>query len=136
MMNRRNFLKALTVTAAGIAVPELIVPEKRFWALDRTMLGREYIETGWFDGSFEPITRYPKMLESWVEWQSSDGCEYPSPSFRTSTITIENPGVFRHPDNRLIRMGVGNDAEFVWIDRINADGSLVIHTWDGTIVST
>jgi hypothetical protein len=40
-MNRRNFLKGLAITAAGIAVPELILPpepEKRFWALDRTMI--------------------------------------------------------------------------------------------------
>lgn len=32
-MNRHNFLKAFGVTAAGIMVPELIVPEKQIWAL-------------------------------------------------------------------------------------------------------
>jgi hypothetical protein len=114
MMNRRNFLKALTVTAAGIVVPELIVPEKRFWALDRTMLRYDY--TNWFDGSYEPMTKWPKSIECVIE--------------------TKNPEMFLHPDYRLIRIGNDENAEFIWIDRINQDGSLVIHTWDGTIVST
>lgn len=37
-MNRRNFLKLLGGTAATFVMPEIIVPERRFWALDQTML--------------------------------------------------------------------------------------------------
>jgi hypothetical protein len=114
MMNRRNFLKALTVTAAGIVVPELIVPEKRFWALDRTMLGYDY--TDWFDGSYAPITKWPKSTEY--------------------VVKVENPEMFLHPDYRLVRIGNDENAGFGWIDCINQGGSIVIRTWDGTIVST
>lgn len=55
-MNRRNFLKALTITATGIAVPELIVPEKRFWALDRTMMGEDIGHLGSIHPHVQTIT--------------------------------------------------------------------------------
>lgn len=38
-MNRRNFLKVAGAVAGAFIVPELIAPERRFWALDGTMVG-------------------------------------------------------------------------------------------------
>lgn len=62
-MNRRNFLKSLAITAAGIAVPELIVPEKRFWALDRTMVGEDTEHLGLAYPHVQTITiANPRMI--------------------------------------------------------------------------
>ena len=42
-MNRRDFLKGLVATAAGVLVPASVAaePERRIWALDRTMVEPE-----------------------------------------------------------------------------------------------
>lgn len=38
-MNRRSFIKGIIgATAGAFIVPEIIVPERRVWALDRTMV--------------------------------------------------------------------------------------------------
>ena len=41
-MNRRTFLTGLMATATGVLVPASVLaePERRIWALDRTMLAR------------------------------------------------------------------------------------------------
>lgn len=44
-MDRRAFLKGAAATVAGaFIVPEVIVPERRVWALDRTMVRGETFE--------------------------------------------------------------------------------------------
>lgn len=39
MTTRRTFLKGIIGVAGAFIVPEIIIPERRFWQLDRTMLG-------------------------------------------------------------------------------------------------
>lgn len=43
MIDRRTFLKGLVATAAGVLVPGAVLaePERRVWALDRTMVAAE-----------------------------------------------------------------------------------------------
>lgn len=58
-MNRRAFLAGLTATAAG-----LLVPERKVWALDRTMIAQPLFppfiyESGWFDAN---LARYDKLM--------------------------------------------------------------------------
>ena len=47
-MNRRTFLSGLLATSAGVLVPQVVLaePERRVWALDRSM-----IRTPWFDST-------------------------------------------------------------------------------------
>lgn len=44
-MNRRDFLKGLVATAAGVLVPGEVAaePERRIWALDKTMFPNKMI---------------------------------------------------------------------------------------------
>ena len=52
-MNRRAFIAGLTATAAG-----LLIPSKRVWALDRTMLtGTDY----WRTLEWDPRWSYPSI---------------------------------------------------------------------------
>jgi hypothetical protein len=65
-MNRRNFLKGLAVTAAGIAIPEIILPpepEKRFWSLDRTMMHTPITYKDYMYLSHEVESRF---IERWA----------------------------------------------------------------------
>jgi hypothetical protein len=50
-MDRRSFLKGLVATAAGVLVPSEVLaePDRRVWALDRTMVAGNHLDTGWFD---------------------------------------------------------------------------------------
>ena len=45
-MNRRVLLKGIAGSAFTFALPEIVVPDKRFWALDRTMIPdhREWLQ--------------------------------------------------------------------------------------------
>jgi hypothetical protein len=67
-MNRRTLFK----TAAGLVLAagsgELILPERRVWALDRTMVGSVEVKPGiWIDGLFyEVYLRERKRYEEAV----------------------------------------------------------------------
>lgn len=52
-MNRRDFLKRIAAAGLIAATPEIIVPEKRFWQLDRTMADTDTYTTDWFDAGAE-----------------------------------------------------------------------------------
>jgi hypothetical protein len=86
-MDRRAFLKGLVATAAGVLVPGQVLaePERRVWALDRTMVqpkGGYLLDTGWFDATLPdgmiwlPISReeivvsdaryYQHMPTAWI----------------------------------------------------------------------
>ena len=60
-MNRRSFLKGIAGIGVGLILPP--EPEKRFWALDRTMVAsvHESYEEWW---RWEVETRYPLPDES------------------------------------------------------------------------
>jgi hypothetical protein len=84
-MNRRAFLAGLTAAAAG-----LLIPERKVWALDRTMIPatpdwlaavRETDTPLSFFGHFPVIGDYNYWQQFWVREEtlrglSSDGAEY------------------------------------------------------------
>ena len=97
-MNRRSFIKGLVgVSAALILPPE---PERRFWALDQTMMKGQgpLIESGWFD------TRYNH------------------PQLFVTTVQINNPDYINPSDTHLL---IGGE-EVVRILGVHNDGSIVI----------
>jgi hypothetical protein len=74
-MDRRTFLKGLVATAAGVLVPGHVAadPERRIWALDRTMVqsnlawvpGTGWIDTrsmGWADMQFQEFGKIPTSV--------------------------------------------------------------------------
>ena len=77
-MNRRSFLKAMAgAAAAPFVVPELIIPERRVFALDRTMLNL-------------PPSRTPGDDTAWLQWHLDNMVQVP-----TDTYIVNRPLVFR-----------------------------------------
>lgn len=58
-MNRRDLLKAFVAGTAGILIPD---PERRVWALDRTMIAPKSMETGWLDASMSGFQKGDSIL--------------------------------------------------------------------------
>src|SRR5690606_14651082 len=51
-MNRRNFLKRLGAVGLVAAAPAILTPERKYWPLDRTMMGSRtvpYYDFWWTD---------------------------------------------------------------------------------------
>jgi hypothetical protein len=93
MLTRRTFLKALAAGTAGLALPAaaaeaLIVPTRRVWALDGTMLGRTmaYDRDGWHTifsdqqggmGAYPWIDAGPPNVAKVPLWVEIDGGRLP-----------------------------------------------------------
>lgn len=68
MLSRRTFVKAASGLLLAAGAGELLLPERRVWVLDRTMVGRpeayEYVWNGaswhtvgiWIDDFYYPVT--------------------------------------------------------------------------------
>lgn len=92
-MNRRTFFKGLAATAAGVLIPEQVLaePERRIWALDRTMVplgrGKKESMTFWDDlpGSIIVVDWYENKLRTSLY----------SNKITNGDWTKDNPGVYR-----------------------------------------
>ena len=80
-MDRRTFLKRMGAVGLVAAAPEVLVPDRRFWSLDRTMVPNpETTRVVWdevsFDDMMEPmvmtIEKYGRLLRIEYEGWASD----------------------------------------------------------------
>jgi hypothetical protein len=141
-MNRRSFLKGLVGASAALILPP--VPEKKFWALDQTMvpsgLGERAITTFKdFDSVLEPHnTPFLDNTAYWDErlrletlkadqrldkfiWGTGE-TQYP---IHTTTITVNPPSGTSRYDYLLAA------RELVWVESINPDNTANLRTLRG-----
>lgn len=93
-MNRRSFLKGLTIGAAGLLVPKagLVDAEevRRVWALDRTMTDRSVFD-------HEALGEYFVSTSAQTHWLMVDG------QLLRAIVQLENPGVDIDADENVAR---------------------------------
>lgn len=98
-MNRRDFLKlfgtGVAVTAAGIIVPELVKPERRFWQVGAALGGKRLAyEDPWMYSSHGFTYAADEHLYS-VDVRLPNGHAYTfaaSDLFELSTAVFDNSG--------------------------------------------
>ena len=78
-MNRRDLIKGLVATAAGILVPSAVAaePERRIWALDRSMVTREPSRVFWHDDRIHGF-----IDKSWVGLTNDSFASFVSLTFK------------------------------------------------------
>lgn len=91
MIDRRTFLKGLVATAAGVLVPGAVAaePERRIWALDRTMQ-RPRLAPGVYPLKYVHVFTFDN--DPHVDWTfgTMDGSVYQLTDISNGEITVNN----------------------------------------------
>jgi hypothetical protein len=120
-MNRRSFLKGLVAVGAGLILP--VEPDKRFWALDQTMIPAEShndVFKRWLDVLDPRDTPFLRHLHE-IEMRTAVQFEQQLFQPATTTIHVDRPELFSLNDPWILI-----DDELMAITSFNSDGSIQV----------